>query len=130
MENRMANTLIWVCDSFSTAEGAREALLASGFSLSNVHLESKEDEAGPMEGNFIFDCKDARKSTSYSFFGASSGKGERDKLTPYEVIVQRGTYLLTVDTDGEEEFARASDIMKLFEDADEDQRVSSRESKE
>ena len=48
----MSHTLIKVYDDFSAAQNAREQLLASGFSSSSVHLSSRDDEAGPVEGNF------------------------------------------------------------------------------
>ena len=97
----MANTLACAFSGYATAEGARIALLASGFPLSDVHLESMEDEAGPVEDNFIFDCKETPHS-------ADRGGGVHAETT------QRDIYLLSVDADDDYRLARAADIMKMY----------------
>jgi len=54
----MPNTLVRIYDSLTIAQKAREQLLASGFSPDNVHVDSRLDEAGPVEGNAVLDAKD------------------------------------------------------------------------
>jgi hypothetical protein len=49
----MANTIVRVYDSFFNAERVRNELLAAGFSSDDVRFDVKEDEAGPVDGNFI-----------------------------------------------------------------------------
>ncbi|MFB9245571.1 hypothetical protein IV454_27585 [Massilia antarctica] len=40
-------------DKFDTAEQARAALLADGFGSDALELKVHDDEAGPVEGNFL-----------------------------------------------------------------------------
>ena len=54
----MADTLLRVFDSLTVAERAREALIASGISAAAITLDSRNDEAGPVEGNFALDLTD------------------------------------------------------------------------
>ncbi len=48
----MENPLIYIFDDFDVAERAREELIAFGFAASAVNLEVRDDEAGPVQGNF------------------------------------------------------------------------------
>lgn len=99
----MSNTLIKVYDDFSVAQAVRERLLASGFPSSRVHLSAREDEAGPVEGNFTVGNKDD---------DAKDIRGSDDPYTrDFANVVQRGIYMLTVDANSEDESARASDIL-------------------
>jgi len=51
----MVDTLLRVFDNLSVAEQAREALLAAGVDSRAVRLSSREDDGGPVQGNFIVD---------------------------------------------------------------------------
>lgn len=117
----MPNTLIKVFDEFAVAEEAREQLLASGFPASSVQLTSRDDEAGPVEGNFYVGNGTDNKAGGIggvlkSLFGKDDDP--RDSNDPYTRdfgnAVQRGTYMLTVDANSDDESARASDIMDRF----------------
>ena len=115
----MSNTLIKIYDDFSVAQNAREQLLASGFSPSSVHLSAPDDEAGPVEGNFtVGDNYDEKKGAGgmlRSLLGGSDDPHRSDDVytRKYSNVVQRGTYMLKVDADDEDETARASNIMNL-----------------
>jgi hypothetical protein len=116
----MPNTLIKVFDEFSAAQNAREKLLASGFSPASVHLTAREDEAGPVEGNFYVGNKDDDNhgivDTLRSMF--SGNNDDRKSNDPYtrdfKNAVHRGLYTLTVDASSDDESSRASDIMDRF----------------
>ena len=48
----MSHAMIRVFDVDTQAEQARDALLAEGFTSEHVQLIARDDEAGPVEGNF------------------------------------------------------------------------------
>jgi hypothetical protein len=48
----MENQLIYIFDEFDAAERARQELIKFGFDAAGVHLEVRDDEAGPVQGNF------------------------------------------------------------------------------
>jgi hypothetical protein len=86
MEPVMKAPLVVTFDRLTDAEAARHALLDAGFAPSSIHLVSREDEAGPVQGNFTV------------------GDGHPDTHgNPYELnfedVVQRGTLLMSVDVD-------------------------------
>lgn len=117
----MSHTLIKVYDDFSAAQSAREQLLASGFSSSSVHLSARDDEAGPVEGNFTVGNKDRDTKGAGGLFRSLLG-GHDDPTASddvytrkFENVVQRGMYMLTVDATDDNEAARASDIINRLD---------------
>ena len=48
----MQHSIVRVFDVFDYAEHARDALIESGFTREAVVLSVRDDEAGPVEGNF------------------------------------------------------------------------------
>ena len=107
----MPNTLVRIYDNLASAQHAREQLLASGFPADNVHLDSRIDEAGPVEGNGILDAKDMGKGPAYGPLNKLFGVEERTDAYNNAEPVWRGSVMLTVDTEDEAQSARASDIM-------------------
>lgn len=107
----MPNTLVRIYDNFASAQQAREQLLASGFSLDRVHLDSRQDEAGPVDGNAVLDAKDMgkgpRSGPMYKFFDVEERTDAYNNSTP----VWRDHYLLTVDAEDDAQRVRACDIM-------------------
>lgn len=107
----MPNTLVRIYDSLATAQHAREQLLASGIQPDSVHLESRIDEAGPVEGNGILDAKDTGKGPADGPLNRLFGIEERTDAYNNSEPVWRGSVILTVDTEDEAQSARATDIM-------------------
>lgn len=107
----MPNTLVRIYDSLATAHHAREQLLASGISPDSVHLDSKLDEAGPVEGNAVLDAKDMGEGPGEGLLNKLFGVEERTDAYNNSEPVWRGTVMLTVDVEDEAQGARASDIM-------------------
>jgi hypothetical protein len=126
----MAITLVRVYDNYPAAEMARVELLRSGFSRDLVHLSAKEDEAGPVQGNFAVDDKDHSPGGGRKFFGGLFGRRNalniRARQQAAEKPVQRGNFLLTVDTSNHAQYAHAADIMKRFGAIDVEQRTGGR----
>ena len=58
----MDNMLLRTYSEFAGAQEARRALLAAGFAPDAVSFTAKEDEAGPVAGNFMIDREQHSKS--------------------------------------------------------------------
>jgi hypothetical protein len=110
----MSNTLIKVYDHFANAENARNALLSSGFPSESVHLTAQDDESGPVEGNFILESKDAGHAHDRSFLDSLLNRDDPNEGVGRQDVVWRSTFLLTVDVQDDEQFARAADITGKF----------------
>jgi hypothetical protein len=93
----MAQELVWVFDSLRAAENARAALLTEGFAREAVQLQVRDDEAGPVEGNFTV--------------GNSSAEGEKPDnhiyATNYKNTARPGGCLLIVHAGAGAALARA-----------------------
>ena len=83
-------------DSFEHAEAARTALLAAGVAPGTIRVEVLQDEAGPVEGNFL--VGNGRPTAGADSLIAPGGGPD----APYEhnlsKVITRGVYLLVVDT--------------------------------
>jgi hypothetical protein len=95
----MPDPLVVTFDRLADAEAARHALIDAGFAPASVHLASREDEAGPVQGNFTV------------------GDGHPDTHgNPYELnfedVVQRGTLLMTVEVEDAERRRVAERILR------------------
>lgn len=119
----MANTVVRVYSRFSDAQGARDALLSSGFQPDNVHLSSQEDEAGPPQANFVLDYKDTGTNHETKLDALLDREPRTDALRLQPGAMERGTFLLTVDADDDSDCARASEIMSRFHAIDVDKRT-------
>ena len=93
--------LIRVFDVFTEAEQARKALLAEGFDGDAVQLSVREDEAGPVEGNFT----------------VGNEPTESDRHTydrNYAGATQRGHCMITVAAGDPSQAAKAGEILARF----------------
>ena len=116
----MADTLLRVFDSLDVAHAAREALLASGFDASSIDIKVHEDEAGPVQGNFVVDLTE-KPTPSRDNPNRQSANGEL--RTP----VQRSTCLLQVEVDNDRDGSRAAGILDRFAGRDHGERMDSRQ---
>ncbi|MDQ1816706.1 hypothetical protein RBA41_25730 [Massilia sp. CCM 9210] len=108
-ENGMINhAVLGVFDEFEKAEQAHAALLADGFGSDALELKVHNDEAGPVEGNFLVGNTPI-ESEEHVY--------ERNYARP----VQRGQCVLIVDAADPATAARASAILAGFGARDPDQ---------
>lgn len=118
----MPHTLVRVFDSLATAEAARRALLESGFDQAEVELSATEDEAGPVEGNFVLDEKDTGAGSApgpiSKLFGLETRTGAYNNDTP----VWRSAVRLVVAAGDEAHLARAGEILDRCSAVDVDAR--------
>jgi hypothetical protein len=95
-------------DRFEDARGAREALIAAGLPGDAVELRVIEDEAGPVEGNFVI----------------GNGRGEDDNSSTTQLLdapsryepnlerpVSRGVHLLLVQPANEMQRQQAQAVL-------------------
>jgi hypothetical protein len=62
----MENQLIYIFDDFDAAERARKELIKYGFDAAGVNLDVRDDEAGPVKGNFtVGDNPEAAGGSDY-----------------------------------------------------------------
>jgi hypothetical protein len=113
-ERTMATTLIHSYDTLFDAESAQQQLLASGFSSENIHLTVKEDDAGPVQGNFTVGNATSDNSAELDPGEPSGVHNDEVYERDFKDAVQRGTYLLTVDADDDTERQRASEILQRY----------------
>lgn len=131
----MQHTLIAVFDNHNDAMSAKNELLSSGFSSSDVRL-SHGDETLPG-GSMSSTGGAAPGSTSMStgstddepgigtsiknFFSDIFGTDDSPHSTKYSAAVERGHHVLRVNTDSEPEVERAADIVERYGPVDIDE---------
>lgn len=120
----MKNTVIGVYDSYSQARNAMEELIASGFDQTNIRM-NPDQEMPTHDMNARDDEQEHRSSTGGigHFFRSLFGMDEKhEHRSIYSEAVRRGSCLLSVDTNTEEECDRASEIMHRYDAVDIDER--------
>jgi len=120
------DTVVGVYDNFSDAESVVQALITAGFERSRVQLNPDRDDIGTTATDSGTSVSDTRSSGGisgffHSLFGGDDTSQHRDV---YAESVRRGSYVLTVDVNSEEEQDRAADIMNRFNPVDVDERSS------
>lgn len=124
----MANTIIGVYDEYSHAQSALDELLQSGFDRSDVRLSPADQNPAARQAALRSnDLGNEESSGGWSignFFRALFGNDEHNHphADVYKEALRRGSYLLTVEADDEEERDRASDIMNRYHPVDIDAR--------
>lgn len=118
----MEITIISVYDDHAHAQSARNELLASGFSRRNVQLNPDPESARP--GAAV--AKDGSVSGGIGdFFRSMFGVGDKSTHSNvYAEAVRRGSSVLTVDVESDEQCTRAEEIMQRYGPIDIEERSS------
>lgn len=120
----MDHMLLRTYAEFAGAQEARRALLAAGFAPDCVSFTAKEDEAGPVAGNFMIDREQhpesLRKTPSFM-----------EGYDPNEVQNTRpvdwgSSYMLMVETRDPAQLQLATEITERFGGVDIEQVIRSR----
>jgi hypothetical protein len=111
-----------IFEKLQDAENAREALMAEGFLRDRIQLTSRQDEAGPVEGNFVVGNSKQDTVEHTEFSNTLGGEGDNTYRHNFARTVERGMYMLVVEAE-ETECARAAEIMKLHGATDVDELV-------
>lgn len=119
------NTVVGVYDNYADAQRAVQALSSEGFPRSSIHL-TPESETDTSARASTADSSDAQSSGGIGgFFRSLFGREEhKEHHDVYAESVRRGSYILTVDVNSDDEVDRASDIMARFDAVDIDERSS------
>ena len=102
----MAIQMIRIFDQYADAEAARDALLAAGYARDAVRVSVRDDEAGPVQGNF----------TVGNVTEAPGGTGEQNHIYArnYENVAQRGLCMVVLEAAGGPEAAAAAELLERF----------------
>lgn len=124
----MQHTLIAVFDNHNDAMSAKNELLSSGFSSSDVRLSHGDESlpggtmsstggAAPGSTSMSTDSTDNEPGIGTSiknFFSDIFGTDDSTHSTKYSAAVERGHHVLRVNTDSEPEVERAADIVERY----------------
>ncbi len=116
----MDNTVVGVYDSYAQAQSAMNELIASGFSRTDVQL-NPDQETSASNRTTTDNTSDSGGIGGFfrSLFGMDDDVGDRDT---YAEAVRRGSCILTVTADSDEQRDRAVDIMNRYDPVDLDER--------
>lgn len=115
------DTVVGVYDNYADAQSAVQALEAAGFPRSRVQLNPENDLDSDTTTTDTSHSSGGIGGFFRSLFGGNDDYKEHHDV--YAESVRRGSYVLTVDVDSEEETDRASDIMNRFNAVDVDERT-------
>lgn len=119
----MELTIIGVYDDRNHARSAKNELLASGFPRGSVQLNPEHD-LPPTKGPSVQKEKNATLSASIgNFFRSLFSMDDKSMYSNvYAEAVKRGSYVLTVDVETDEQRVRAEEIMGHHGPVDIDER--------
>ena len=123
----MAHTLVGVYDNYQNAQATLKELLNSGFEIENVRLSPEEESLAARQRALRHDETTQGSHGVMGFFRSlfDSEAAERQQHTDmYSEAVRRGSYLLTIHTNNDEQADSASAIMNRHQPVDIDERVS------
>ena len=106
------NMLLRTYANFNSAQAAREALLAAGFARDAISFTAKDDEAGPVIGNFAIDReKDPDSDRRQPDFSAGYDPNETQSTAPVD---WGASYMLMIDAGDASQLQLATDIAERF----------------
>jgi uncharacterized protein (TIGR02271 family) len=116
-----ARSVVGVYDEYSDAQAAVQALVADGFQRTNIQLSNEDSTSDTTTATT------AKKESSGGiggFFRSLFGSEQNPYHDTYAESARRGSYVLTVQAQDDDEADRASDIMNRFDPVDVDERAS------
>ncbi|SNS12547.1 conserved domain-containing protein [Noviherbaspirillum humi] len=119
----MEHTVVGVYDSYTQARDAMNELIASGFSHHDVQL-NPDQEPSAHDSHAVHEEK--HESGIGAFFRSLFGMddGVRENHDVYSEAVRRGSCVLAVNADSDEQRDRATEIMNRYHPVDVDERSS------
>jgi hypothetical protein len=115
MEKAMPITKIWVFETYDEADKARNALIESGFPHDDVQFTTRQEEAGPVEGNWMLPPRDTDEDKQEGFL--HSLVADSDEATENYTkadVTQRGSFLLTINAQNDNQATQVDDQMRRF----------------
>lgn len=124
----MTQTVVGVFDDYTQAQRALTELTDSGFDIENVKLDPQDENIDARQRSLRGDDDNTSDGGGImgffrSLFGTDEGDTERH-ADVYSEAVRRGSYMLTVHADSDEQAERACDILNRYDPVDIDERSS------
>jgi uncharacterized protein (TIGR02271 family) len=122
----MAHTLVGIYDNYQDAQATLNELLNSGFEIDNVRLSPEEESASARKTALRHDAAHGSHGVT-GFFLSLFGPDDEQKqphTDMYSEAVRRGSYLLTIHTDNDEQADRSSVIMNHHHPVDIEERAA------
>jgi uncharacterized protein (TIGR02271 family) len=117
----MENTVVGVYDSYSQAQRAMNELLASGFSQSNVQMNPEQESSATAAGSAPAG-HDSGHGIGHFFRSLFGMDDKTEHHDIYSEAVRRGSCVLMVDADSDDERVRAMEVMNRFDPVDIEER--------
>lgn len=120
----MSMTRIWVFDTFEDADRARDAAIEAGLPKDDVVFSNRQEEAGPVEGNWMLPPADTRHDKQEGFFHSLlADSDEATENYAKTAVTQRGNFLITVCTDQDNRLEEIDALMQQHHGVDINQRT-------
>jgi len=124
----MANTIIGVFDDYANAQNALSALLQTGLARSNITLTPSDESYSSRQSVLRRGASDEDETEGWNighFFRSLFGTGDNvNKHTDiYSEAIRRGSYLLSVDVDSQEQHDRTLEVLNRNQPFDIDDRA-------
>lgn len=121
----MANTIVGVYDNYHDAQDALSELLKGGFEIEHVRLSPDEESTSARQTALRAAQTESGSHGISGFFRNLFGSHEKERYPDlYSEAVRRGSYLLTVHANNDEQESRASAIMNQHDPIDIEERAS------
>jgi len=123
----MTNTVIGVYDTSAHAESAKQKLLASGFTNNDIRMQPSADislstgATNTMDKYESHGMGDRVASFFREIFGSSTDNNDTDR---YAEATRRGSFVVAVDANDEDQRDLATMILEQFDPIDIDERAS------
>ncbi|MDB5728952.1 MAG: hypothetical protein JWQ00_2157, partial [Noviherbaspirillum sp.] len=121
------HTVIGVYDNRSDADNAVQALADAGIARANIHLNAEPSSSASGQSASSYTGQDSGQHSGSGiggFFRNLFGMDDASERDVYAESVRRGSYVLTVDVQDEDQADRVTDIMARFDAVDIDERSS------
>jgi uncharacterized protein (TIGR02271 family) len=123
----MENTVVGVYDSYAQAQNVMNELLACGFSRDEVQLSPDADRTSGTQGTQATASGQQSGSGIGHFFRSLFGMEDEEDRQHHDIYAEamrRGSCVVTVDADDEQERERAIEVMNRFDPVDIDERAT------
>ena len=122
----MANTIVGVYDNFQSAQAALNDLIKNGFAIERVRLSPEDETVAARQSALLHESAPEERSRGVfgMFRNLFSAPEETRHPDIYSEAVRRGSFLLAVHTDTDEQDEKVSDIMNRYDPVDIEERAS------
>jgi len=122
----MENTVVGVYDSYAQAQNVLNELLACGFSRDEVQLSPETTDTASTTQSTSSSSQDSGSGIGHFFRSLFGMEDDEDRVhhDTYAEAMRRGSCVVTVNADSEEERERAVEVMNRFDPVDIDERAS------